>query len=250
MIEWTERTWNPLVGCTPVSPGCLHCYANAMSKRLAAMGLEKYKLPFSEVRLWGPALLDPIAWKRPSLVFLGSMTDVFHPDVPPRALAWIRWTMECTHQHVYQVLTKRPERCTDPLPYNVWLGTTVERADYLGRIDHIRRAKAAIKWLSLEPLLGPLDGLDLTGIDWVVVGTEINSVNGPGRRPCDPSWIESIQDQCKVARVPVLVKRPHGQKSVVHHVSEFPFDVAVKRAKNQHRQAVTTIASRYESEEV
>lgn len=206
-IEWTEATWNPVAGCTVISPGCTNCYAMRMAARLAAMGQLKYenttRISGGRAKWNGRITLDanslsvPHAWKTGRMIFVNSMSDIFHEDVPLSFLKRIFSVMQQTPQHTYQVLTKRAEnlaRHARKLPWspNVWMGVSVESADYLWRVDHLRQTPAAIKFLSLEPLLGPLDCLDLSGIDWAIAGGE----SGPGARPMQPDWVRSIRDQC------------------------------------------------------
>lgn len=230
-IEWTECTWNPVTGCTKVSPGCKYCYAERLALRLRAMGLAKYAHGF-EVALHPDALLAPVRWKRPRLVFVNSMSDLFHDDVPDPFVDEVFGVMALCPQHTFQVLTKRPLRARaylqrrtgdtlavdrDPGPWgplsetrhplpNVWLGTSVESADYLHRADALRTTPAKVRFLSLEPLLGPLTGLDLAGIDWVIAGGE----SGPHARPLDPDWARGIRDTCVAADVPFFFKQWGG----------------------------------------
>src|SRR6185312_14027182 len=211
-IEWTETTWNPTTGCDRISPGCDNCYALALAQRLKAMGQPKYQND-GDPRTSGPgfgltthpsALQVPLHWREPRLVFVNSMSDLFHARVDTGFVARVWAVMAQTPQHTYQVLTKRPERLSRvlasaqqelqlpqwPLP-NVWLGTSIESDDRVRRADHLRAAPARTRFLSLEPLLGPLPRLDLTGIDWVIVGGE----SGPGRRPVNPQWVRDLRDR-------------------------------------------------------
>lgn len=209
-IEWTESTWNPITGCTRISPGCAHCYAERMARRLKAMGQEKYANGF--VLTLHPEELDrPYHWKKPQEIFVNSMSDLFHEDVPIGFIKQVFRTMVETPQHKYQVLTKRSEvlkRYEDKLPWsqNIWMGVSVENADYMFRIDDLRCCGAHIKFLSLEPLLGPLPDLNLDGIDWVIVGGE----SGPQARPMDKAWVRDIRDQCLYAGVPFFFKQWGG----------------------------------------
>ncbi|RWP48985.1 DUF5131 family protein [Mesorhizobium sp.] len=220
-IEWTEATWNPVAGCTIISPGCTNCYAMRMAARLAAMGQEKYQNTTrvsggrakwnGQITLDANALLAPHRWKTGRMIFVNSMSDVFHEDVPLAFLKQIFDVMRDTPQHTYQVLTKRAENLTRhaeklPWPANVWMGVSVESADYLWRVDHLRQTPAAIKFLSLEPLLGPLEHLDLNGIDWAIAGGE----SGPGARPMQPEWVREIRDQCILAGVAFHFKQWGG----------------------------------------
>jgi protein gp37 len=209
-IEWTEATWNPLTGCTKVSAGCKHCYAERFSKRLQAMGAAGYDNGF-KLTLHEDRLEVPLRWKRPRTIFVNSMSDLFHKDVPLTFILSVFDTMERAPWHRFQVLTKRPERVAelDPLlhwPPNVWMGTSVENARVMHRIDSLRRTGAKVKFLSLEPLLGPLPNLDLTGIDWAIVGGE----SGPGARPMKPEWATQIRDQCIAANVAFFFKQWGG----------------------------------------
>jgi protein gp37 len=209
-IEWTEATWNPLTGCTKVSPGCKHCYAERMAKRLQGMNHPSYANGF-RLTLHEHLLTLPLQWKKPRTIFVNSMSDLFHKDVPTEFILRVFDTMCEASQHRFQVLTKRPERAAElssllPWPDNVWLGTSVETAKYFNRIENLRRCNAKIKFLSLEPLLGPLAGIELDGIDWVIVGGE----SGPGARPIDPTWVTQIRDICVECRVPFFFKQWGG----------------------------------------
>jgi len=209
-IEWTQTTWNPITGCTPISAGCAHCYAERMARRLQAMGLRNYARGF-QVTLHPHVLGLPLCWKRPQMIFVNSMSDLFHEQVPVEFIRQVFHIMAACPQHTFQVLTKRSTRLAElsPLldwPANVWAGVTVERADYLFRVDHLRQTGARVKFLSLEPLLGPLPNLDLQGIDWVIVGGE----SGPGARPMAPEWVLDIRDQCLAADVPFFFKQWGG----------------------------------------
>lgn len=209
-IEWTESTWNPTTGCDLLSPGCDHCYAERMSLRLKAMGQPKYADGFA-LTLHESTLELPIKWKKPQRIFVNSMSDLFHHSVPVDFIKRVFDTMARAHWHQFQVLTKRSGRLlalSDELdwPPNVWMGVSVESADYKGRIDHLRSTGAAIRFLSLEPLLGDLGPLDLDGINWVIVGGE----SGPGARPIDPAWVTGIRLQCEQAQVPFFFKQWGG----------------------------------------
>ncbi len=209
-IEWTDATWNPVTGCNKISPGCKHCYAERLSKRLKATGMEKYRNGFA-VTLH-PATLDiPLRWRKPRSIFVNSMSDLFHVDVPDEFIAQVFGVMTRAHWHRYQVLTKRPERVASlnavlPWPSQIWMGASVESQDYIHRIDLLRETDAAVKFLSLEPLLGPLTDMDLSGIDWVIVGGE----SGPGARPMQADWARDIRDQCQAAGVPFYFKQWGG----------------------------------------
>jgi protein gp37 len=208
-IEWTDLTWNPVVGCSIASSGCTNCYAMRMAARLQSMGMEKYEgltrktkrgaVWTDKVRCHEPSLEIPLSWKKPRRVFVNSMSDLFHVDVPESFVARIWDVMRLTPQHHYQILTKRPERMAellqriapDPLP-NVWLGTSVEGPKVIDRIDSLRLVPASIRFISFEPLIAALPALDLTGIHWAIVGGE----SGPRARPMQESWVEAILDDC------------------------------------------------------
>jgi protein gp37 len=211
-IEWTEMTWNPVTGCTKVSQGCKRCYAERMAKRLTAMGSERYRNGF-KVTLH-PDLLDvPRRWRQPRVVFVNSMSDLFHQDIPPEYIERVFMTMRECPQHTFQVLTKRSERLAAlapqlPWPGNVWMGVSVEDARVVSRIDDLRRVPAAVRFLSLEPLIGPLEKLSLRDIHWVIVGGE----SGPRARPMRKEWVESIYAQCRAAGVPFFFKQWGGTR--------------------------------------
>ena len=209
-IEWTGVTWNPVTGCTKVSPGCARCYAERLARRLRAMGSPKYARGF-EVALHRETLDDPLRWRQPRLVFVNSMSDLFHDAVPDAFVEAVFRTMNAASRHTFQVLTKRPERAAAlgrrlRWTANVWLGTSVETEPYLRRLEPLRRTPAAVKFLSLEPLLGPLPSLDLDGVDWVIAGGE----SGPGARPLDPDWARAIRDKCARSGVPFFFKQWGG----------------------------------------
>lgn len=209
-IEWTESTWNPVTGCTKISPGCKHCYAERMAFRLKAMGQRNYVNGF-QLTVHEHVLEMPLRWKRPKTIFVNSMSDLFHKDVPLEFISKVFAVMVRASHHRFQVLTKRSKRLLDlsprlPWPRNVWMGVSVENSDYLFRIDHLRQTDAHIKFVSFEPLLGPIHDLDLEGIDWVIVGGE----SGPKARPMDPDWVREIRDRCLSARVPFFFKQWGG----------------------------------------
>ena len=209
-IEWTDVTWNPVTGCTKISHGCKHCYAERMAKRLRKMGATKYREGFS-VALHETTLDHPLRWKRPRLVFVNSMSDLFHQAVPVTFIEGVFDVMNRAPQHTFQVLTKRPHRVvqmTERLPWapNIWLGVSIESEQWLGRLPLLRKTGAHVKFLSLEPLLGPLSGMDLEGIDWVIVGGE----SGPGARPMKAGWAREIRDQCTLNRIPFFFKQWGG----------------------------------------
>ena len=218
-IEWTDATWNPVTGCNKISPGCKHCYAERLSKRLKATGMAKYSNGF-EVTLHPDTLEIPLRWRKPRSIFVNSMSDLFHVDVPEPFIRDVFGVMERAHWHRYQVLTKRADRVAElspalPWPSQVWMGVSVESQDYVDRIDMLRETDAQVKFLSLEPLLGPLPGLNLQGIDWVIVGGE----SGPGARDMNPDWAREIRDQCIDAGVAFhfkqwggVFKKRHGRE--------------------------------------
>jgi len=258
-IEWAQETWNPVTGCDRVSPGCDHCYALTLAARLKAMGQPKYQRD-GDPRTSGPGfgltlhpdVLDqPLRWHRPRRVFVNSMSDLFHPEVSDFFIADVFAVMAGCPRHTFQVLTKRPQRmrewCAEKfglidlasivgpiglpsltLPYpaeNVWLGTSIETDRYTFRADHLRATPAAVRFLSLEPLLGPLPSLDLTGIDWVIVGGE----SGPSARPMDLGWAEAIVNQCRLIGTSVFVKQLGSAYGKSHHdIGTFPESLRVR----------------------
>jgi protein gp37 len=242
-IEWTEVTWNPTTGCDRISSGCDHCYALALAKRLKAMGQPKYQNdgdprtsgPGFGVTLHPVALTLPYRWSGRRVVFVNSMSDLFHARVP---LGFVREVFEViadTPQHTYQVLTKRSARLRKVAaslewPPNLWMGVSVEDAAQLRRVNDLRAVPAAVRFLSCEPLVGPLDGLDLSGIGWVIVGGE----SGPGHRPVDPAWVYAIRDRCEAGEVPFFFKqwggrtpKDRGRELDGHTWSEMPPLIAV-----------------------
>jgi protein gp37 len=299
-IEWTEATWNPLAGCTPVSPGCLHCYAATMANRLEAMGQEKYRgltvlrngiRTFNgKITLDEKALMEPLHWKKPRRIFVNSMSDLFHKDVPFEFIDRVFAVMALCPQHTFQCLTKRPERMAEYLkrtgsiedaidrvgriiwnmaeviregtilnrtllipsdererrwpPRNVWLGTSTENQQTADeRIPHLLKCPAAVRFLSVEPMLGAVDlrtgiyltktdlpgeivplGTSLQGINWVIVGCE----SGPGRRPMQLSWMESIASQCKAASVSLFIKQMEVNGKVSGEIETFPAHLRVR----------------------
>jgi protein gp37 len=209
-IEWTDATWNPVTGCTKVSPGCKHCYAKRMAERLQAMRQPNYANGFA-VTLQPHMLNLPLGWKQPRMIFVNSMSDLFHDAVPLEYIRRVFDVIARAEWHRFQVLTKRAERLAslDRLlnwPTNLWMGVSVENREYLPRVDQLRSTGAKIKFLSLEPLLGPLDELDLGGIDWAIVGGE----SGPGARPIHESWVTGIRSNCQRAGVPFFFKQWGG----------------------------------------
>lgn len=214
-IEWTEATWNPVTGCTKVSEGCKHCYAERMAKRLHAMGNPRYIDGFN-ITLHHDLIDAPRKWIKPRKIFVNSMSDLFHKDIPLEFIQKVFQTMNETPQHSYQVLTKRPERAAELSSYltftpNIWLGTSVENQRVIERMDYLKNIPAHIRFLSCEPLLGPLL-LDLEGIHWVIVGGE----SGPGARPMEADWALSIRDQCKEQNVAFFFKQWGGVQKHRH----------------------------------
>ena len=210
-IEWTEQTWNPVTGCTKISPGCKFCYAEKFAARLQAMGAENYRNGF-KLTLHPHMVNKPLEWKKPSVIFVNSMSDLFHKDVPEEFILAVFETMNKAHWHQFQILTKRPERVLEmnkKLRWapNIWMGTSVENEDYMDRIDLLRKTSAKIKFLSLEPLLGPLPKMNLKKIDWVIVGGE----SGLKARPMKLEWVLDIQEQCQDADVPFFFKQWGGK---------------------------------------
>ena len=220
-IEWTEATWNPVAGCTVISPGCTNCYAMRLARRLELMGQPKYtgttRMSGGQAKWNGKVKLDvasldiPKRWAAGRTIFVNSMSDLFHEQVPLEFIQAVFATMVETQQHTFQILTKRADRAAElsaqlPWPENVWMGVSVESAVYVNRIDALRKTGAAVKFLSLEPLLGPLDDLNLTGISWAIAGGE----SGPAARSMDPDWVRSIRNQCIAAKVAFHFKQWGG----------------------------------------
>ena len=209
-IEWTDSTWNPVTGCTKVSAGCKHCYAERMAERLQAMGVPQYRDGF-KLALHPEALELPLRWKKPRCIFVNSMSDLFHEDVPLDYIRRVFDVMNRCPQHVFQILTKRPEVAAEvarELTWsgNIWMGTSVENALVLHRIESLREIPAQVRFLSLEPLLGPLRRVPLAGVHWVIVGGE----SGPGARPMKAEWVRQIREQCLARGVPFFFKQWGG----------------------------------------
>jgi protein gp37 len=210
-IEWTEMTWNPTTGCDKLSAGCKFCYAETMTKRLKGMGQEKYSQGF-KFRIHPATLLVPYTWRKPQVVFVNSMSDLFHKDVPLEYVQSVFKVMNDTPQHTYQVLTKRGDVLESYAPFlnftpNIWMGVSVEDERVVNRIEHLQRVNAQVRFLSLEPLLGPLPNLNLDDIHWVIVGGE----SGFSARPMQPQWVEEIRIQCELAKVPFFFKQWGGK---------------------------------------
>ncbi|HLK28885.1 MAG TPA: phage Gp37/Gp68 family protein [Puia sp.] len=209
-IEWTEMTWNPTTGCTKISAGCKYCYAEVMTRRLQAMGIEKYKDGFA-VRMHDDALDIPYSWKGRKVVFVNSMSDLFHPEVPLAFIQKVFAVMNDTPQHTYQVLTKRSDRLKDVHHHlnwtnNIWMGVSVENEKVIDRIDDLRDTNAKTKFLSLEPLIGPLQNMNLENIDWAIVGGE----SGRKARPINELWVWDIKQQCDEQGVAFFFKQWGG----------------------------------------
>lgn len=209
-IEWTNSSWNPLTGCTKISPGCKNCYAERMAKRLKAMGNINYQNGFN-LTIHNNTLNLPFHWKKPRYIFVNSMSDLFHEDAPFEYILQVFNVMQQAYWHTFQVLTKRSEILLEysksiNWPKNVWMGVSVENQDYSYRIDHLRKTSAFIKFLSLEPLLGPFNELDLENIDWVIVGGE----SGPRARKMDPNWVVDIKTKCTKQNVSFFFKQWGG----------------------------------------
>lgn len=210
-IEWTELTWNPTTGCTKISQGCKFCYAEVMTRRLKAMGIEKYKDGF-KVRTHPETLKIPYTWKSSKVVFVNSMSDLFHEDIPLDFIKQVFKVMNDNGHHIFQVLTKRAERLLEvhkqlKWSHNIWMGVSVEDEKVVDRIDFLRKTDARVKFLSCEPLIGPLENMNLKKIDWVIVGGE----SGHNPRPMKADWVLDIQDQCTKAKVAFFFKQWGGR---------------------------------------
>jgi protein gp37 len=209
-IEWTTATWNPVTGCTKVSPGCDHCYAETLAERFRGVPGHPYEAGF-DLTLRPERLEQPLSWTKPSYIFVNSMSDLFHTDVPESYIQAVFDVMRAAHWHTFQILTKRAERLERvcrrlSVPQNVWLGVSVETPQFYSRIRHLQRVAAPVRFLSCEPLLSPLPALPLTGIGWVIVGGE----SGHGARPMDPAWAEEIRDACLARELPFFFKQWGG----------------------------------------
>jgi protein gp37 len=206
-IEWTELTWNPVTGCNKISPGCKYCYAEVMSKRLKSMGTEKYKDGF-KIRTHSDALNIPFTWKKSKVVFVNSMSDLFHPEVPVEFIQAVFLVMNQTPQHTYQVLTKRSDRLLELSELlnwtpNIWMGVSVENEKYTFRVEELSKTPAKVKFISVEPLIGPVRTLPLDQINWVIVGGE----SGHKARPLRKTWVEFIKNQCEEKQIPFFFKQ-------------------------------------------
>ncbi len=248
-IEWTEATWNPVTGCTKVSPGCAHCYAETFAERFRGVPGHPYEHGF-DLQLRPERLDLPLTWARPRRIFVNSMSDLFHPGVPDGFIYGVFDTMRRADWHTFQVLTKRPERAAEmaprlPWPRNVWLGASVENQRWTCRVDELRQAPTAVRFLSCEPLLGSLL-LDLAGIDWVIAGGE----SGHGARRMKPEWVESVRDQCVTAGVPFFFKQwgAHdeigarvGKKAAGRHLAGRTWDEWPRTKDEQERPSGDTL---------
>jgi protein gp37 len=209
-IEWTEATWNAVTGCSKISAGCANCYAERMARRLKAMRLPNYSRGF-KVTLHEELLTLPLRWRKPKMIFVNSMSDLFHEKVPDDFIIHIFDVMNRASWHQFQILTKRSSRLSRMSPIlpwtdNIWMGVTVEDQRCACRVDHLRRTSAALKFISMEPLLGPISALDLSGINWVIVGGE----SGPGARPLKEEWVIDIKEKCQKSNIPFFFKQWGG----------------------------------------
>jgi protein gp37 len=235
-IEWTEVTWNPVTGCDKISAGCKNCYAERMAKRLKAMGSARYENGF-RITLHDDLVDLPRKWKKSRIVFVNSMSDLFHPDIPLEFIQAVFRTMNETPQHTYQILTKRSERLLKLSKHltwtkNIWMGVSVEDERVINRISDLQKVPAITRFLSLEPLIGPLNNLPLKDIHWVIVGGE----SGPKARPMYDSWVDAIHNQCKKAEVPFFFKQwggvqkhKHGRLLHERTYDEMPMNYSAKR---------------------
>jgi protein gp37 len=212
-IEWTEATWNPVTGCSKVSPGCAHCYAETFAERWRGVPGHPYEQGF-DLRLWPARLEQPLRWRRPRKIFVNSMSDLFHEAIPESFLRDIFDVMVRADHHIFQILTKRDERMAElaptlPWPDHMWMGVTIENRRFVRRADRLREVPAAVRFISAEPLLGPLERLDLEGIDWLIAGGE----SGPKHRPVRQEWVLDLRDRCGEADVPFFFKQWGGVRS-------------------------------------
>jgi protein gp37 len=210
-IEWTEATWNPVTGCTKISPGCAHCYAETFAERWRGVPGHPYEQGF-DLKVWPHRLEQPLKWKRPRMIFVNSMSDLFHPEIPFEFVQQVFAVMVEAKHHTFQVLTKRHEYLAEvapelPWPENVWMGVSIENKRWVCRADYLRTVPAAVRFISAEPLLGPLTDLDLTGIDWLIAGGE----SGHKARPANIQWLRALRDQCKEEQVAFFFKQWGGR---------------------------------------
>jgi protein gp37 len=211
-IEWTEATWNPVTGCTQVSPGCAHCYAKTFAERWRGVPGHPYEQGF-ELKLWPERLDQPLRWRRPRVIFVNSMSDLFHEEIPEAFIEEVFRVMGKADRHVFQILTKRHERLLElchqlPWPPNVWMGVSIENRRFVHRADYLRQVPAAVRFISAEPLLGSLEDLDLSGVDWLIAGGE----SGPGHRPVHEEWLIELRDRCSQEKVAFFFKQWGGAR--------------------------------------
>ena len=211
-IEWTEATWNPVTGCTQVSPGCAHCYAKTFAERWRGIPGHPYEQGF-ELKLWPERLDQPLRWRRPRVIFVNSMSDLFHEEIPEAFIEEVFRVMGEANWHVFQILTKRHERLLElchrlPWPPNVWMGVSIENRRFVHRADYLRQVPAAVRFISAEPLLGSLEDLDLSGVDWLIAGGE----SGPGHRPVHKEWLIELRDRCSQEEVAFFFKQWGGAR--------------------------------------
>jgi protein gp37 len=212
-IEWTEASWNPTTGCNKVSPGCAHCYAETFAERWRGVPNHPYAQGF-DLKLWPQRLGIPLRWQRPRLIFVNSMSDLFHEDIPDDFIGEVFDVMGQAHWHTFQVLTKRHERLAELAPLltwhpNVWMGVTIENRRFVHRADYLRGVPAAVRFISAEPLLGPLEGLDLAGVEWLIAGGE----SGPKHRPVREEWVLELRNRCVAEGVAFFFKQWGGVRS-------------------------------------
>jgi protein gp37 len=210
-IEWTEATWNPVTGCSKVSPGCAHCYAETFAERFRGVPGHPFEQGF-DLRLRPERLEVPLRWRRPRMIFVNSMSDLFHEGIPDDYVAAVFDVMRQADRHIFQILTKRHERLVDLAPAldwapNIWIGVSIENRRFVRRADYLRTVNAAVRFISAEPLLGPLEDLDLAGIDWLIAGGE----SGPRHRPLDLVWVRELRDACRGAEVAFFFKQIGGR---------------------------------------
>jgi protein gp37 len=210
-IEWTSASWNPVTGCDRISPGCAHCYAKTFAERFSGVPGHPYEQGF-ELRFWPGRLELPLRWRRPKLIFVNSMSDLFHEAIPDPYVERVFDVMRRADHHVFQVLTKRHERLAElaprlDWPKNVWMGVSIENRRFVQRADRLREVPSAVRFISAEPLLGPLEGLDLSGIDWLIAGGE----SGPGHRRVDADWLRELRDRCLAEGVAFFFKQWGGR---------------------------------------
>lgn len=242
-IEWTQATWNPVTGCSKVSPGCAHCYAETFAERFRGVAGHPYTQGF-DLTLRHDRLMLPLQWRQPRLIFVNSMSDLFHEDVPYTFVRHVFDVMEQASQHRFQLLTKRARRLVELAPHlrwpaNVWMGVSIENRQFAGRASELRQVPAAVRFISAEPLLGPLDDLSLQGIDWLIVGGE----SGPGARPMHPEWVRSLRDRCANASVPFYFKQ-WGAYRPLEGRSEAPGSSVTSIDVRGHRQHGSTTVGR------